>query len=42
MLPFFFSWLMVGLTNRVPVWDLHCPQFGLDRTEPTGPGFGPL
>ncbi len=21
---------------------LHCPQFGLDRTESTGPGFGPL
>jgi len=21
---------------------LHCPQFGPDRTEPVGPGFGPL
>ena len=21
---------------------LHCPQFGPDRTKPTGPGFGPL
>jgi len=21
---------------------LHCPRFGPDRTEPTGPGFGPM
>ncbi len=21
---------------------IHCPRFGPDRTEPTGPGFGPM
>ena len=35
-------WWRGDLRDRKCVQRLHCPRFGPDRTEPTGPGFGPL